>query len=84
MNLRGYGVLNEVVQKLIGVEHVPRAGVVDFEVQVGCRRSTRITAEGDELALAHGYVERRQTGIGLAGAVTVLILTKGTLDTRRE
>ena len=63
MNLRRDGVLDELMEKLVRVEHVPRAGVVNLQMQVRGRGVARIAAEGDELSLTDGYIKRRQAGI---------------------
>ena len=81
MNLRRDGVLDELMEELIGVEHVPRAGVVNLQMQVRGRGVARIATEGDELSLTDRYVKRRQVCISLAGLVLVLITAQRRLDT---
>ena len=79
-----YGILDKIVEELIWVEHVPRLGVVNLKMQVRSRRVARITAKGNELALADRNIGRLQTSIGLTGLMLVLILAESPLDAWRK
>jgi hypothetical protein len=81
MSLRWNGVLYKLVEELVGIKHIPRAGVVNLKVKMRCRGMAGITAKGYELSCADRYVERRQTGIGLTGLMLVLIAAQGSFDT---
>ena len=75
MSLRRYAVVNEVSQKLIGVKHVPCAGVMHFEMQMRARAMAGIATEGYELSGRDRNIERGQASIGNAGLVAILKLT---------